>query len=111
MNATTVRLIDPSRTVLAVAQVVPEGEHYGGAIDLARTPAEVRAVFDEFEEVVNGQMFSFLDEVQARIGSLALKAVFDDGTEVGVKDLQVFPSTGDVSFKVAGASAPGAKLV
>src|SRR5258708_36158228 len=111
MNGPIVKLIDPRRNVLAAAQVADEGEHYGGTIDLARTPPDVCALFEAFEEVVNGQMFSLLDEVQARIGSLAIKAVFDDGSEVGVKDLQVFPSTGDVSFKLAAASAPGAKLV
>jgi hypothetical protein len=46
-------------------------------------------------------MFSFLDEIQEKIGSLTIKAVFDDGCEAPVKDLQVFPSTGEVSFKLA----------
>ncbi len=46
-------------------------------------------------------MFSFLDEIQDKIACLHLKAVFDNGGESCIKDLQVFPSTADVSFKLA----------
>ena len=80
-------------------------EHFGGVIDLTATPPALRDVFEEFEDIVNEQMLSFLDEVQKKIGSLALKAIFDDGLEAEVKDLQVFPSTGDVSFKLVGTPA------
>ncbi|MBX9677979.1 MAG: hypothetical protein K2X38_04385 [Gemmataceae bacterium] len=102
MITRNVRLIDQSRTVLATAQVADEGDHYGGTINLRLTPANLRALFDEFEEIVNGQMFVFLDDIQEKIGALPIKAVFDDESEVYVKDLQVFPSTGDVSFKLVG---------
>jgi hypothetical protein len=54
-------------------------------------------------------MLSFLDEIQEEIGSLPIKVVFDDGYESPVKDLQVFPSTDDVSFKLADVSAPRTK--
>lgn len=109
MTTRSVQLIDQSRSVLATAQVADEGDYYGGTIDLGRTPASLRALFDEFDEIVNGQMFAFLDEIQEKIGALPLKAVFDDGTEVYVKDLQVYPSTGDVSFRLVGARAQTAK--
>lgn len=111
MNTRNVKLIDHARHVLAVAQVAEEGDHYGGTIDLRCAPAGLRALFDEFEEIVNGQMFSFLDEVQEKVGSLAIKALFENGHEVEVKDLQVFPRTGEVSFKLAEVRAPSKKLV
>ena len=101
MTTQLVKLIDRSRSVLAVAHVADEGDHYGGTIDLLGTPANLRTLFDEFEEIVNGQMFSFLDEIQEKIASVSVKAVFENGREVEVKDLQVFPSTGDVSFRLA----------
>jgi len=104
MTVRSVRLVDPSRTVLAEARVTDEGSYYGGTIDLCWTPPEPRALFDEFEEIVNGQMFAFLDAVQAKIEALHLKVVFDDGREEGIKDLQVFPSTGAVSFRLARAA-------
>jgi hypothetical protein len=110
MSTQTIRLIDDSRKTLATACVVDEGEYYGGSIDLSSTPADVRALFDEFEEVVNGQMFSFLDELQAKIEAVRIKAVFKDGCEAHVRDLQVFPSTADVSFKLAEAPTLETKL-
>ncbi len=93
MTTQTVKLIDRSRSVLAVAQVADKGEHYDGTIDLRGTPASLCALFEEFEEIVNGQMFSFLNEIQEKLASVHVKAVFENGEEVEVKDLQVFPST------------------
>jgi hypothetical protein len=106
MGIQHVRLIDRSHAALADAQVTDEGGYLGGTIDLRSTPADLRALFEEFEEIVNGQMFVFLDEIQERIGALSIRAIFDDGSEVDIKDLQVFPSTGDVSFRLAGAPSP-----
>ena len=109
METRTVKLIDPSRKVVATAQVADEGAYYGGTIDLHDASPSLRALFEEFEEIVNGQMFAFLDDIQERIGTLPLKAVFDTGQEVYVKDLQVFPSTGDVSFKLAEVPTPSGR--
>ena len=106
MNMRRVEFIDRSRAVLAVAQVADEGGSFGGTIDLHAAPAELRALFEDFEEIVNGQMFVFLDEIQGKIGALGISALFDDGLEADIKDLQVFPSTGDVSFRLAGVPAP-----
>ncbi len=103
MSMRHVALVDQSRTVLATAEVADEDGYFGGTIDLRSTPAHLRALFEEFEEIVNGQMFAFLDEIQEKIGSLSVKALFDDGCAVPVKDLQVFPSTGDVSFRLVSA--------
>ena len=101
----TVKLVDESGNVVATAEVAADGGHYGGTADPRDTPAPLRVLFEEFEKIVNGQMFAFLDDIQERIGSLSVTAIFDGGREVHVKDLQVFPSTGDVSFKLAEAVA------
>jgi hypothetical protein len=95
-----VRLVDQTQLVLATGEVADEGDHFGGTIDLCSTPNELRLLFEEFEEIVNGQMFSFLDEIQEKIEAFRLKALFEDGWEVDITDLQVFPSTGDVSFRL-----------
>ena len=100
MATQTVKLMDPSRKVIATAQVADEGAFYGGTIDLRETPPNLRTLFEEFEEIVNGQMFAFLDNLQARISAVSPKAVFDTGQEAEINDLQVFPSTGEVSFKI-----------
>ena len=57
-------------------------------------------MFEEFEELVNDQLFTHVDEIEEKIGALRLKAVFDTDHEAYVKDLQVFPGTGCVSFKL-----------
>jgi hypothetical protein len=105
MSAQMVKLIDRGGNLIATAQVDDEGEHFGGTIDLQATPGPVRSLFNEFEEIVNGQMFSFLDEIQDKIDALSLRAVFVDGRTLGLKDLQVFPTAGDVSFKLV--AVPG----
>ena len=97
MTSRKVLLIDASRHVVATAEVADEGTHFGGSIDLSRTPPAVRALFDELEEIVNGQMFSFLDAIEGKIQALSVRAVFDDGREVDVKGLQVYPTSRDVS--------------
>lgn len=110
MNPQTVKLFDQFQKVLATAQVAHEGDRYGGTIDLQSMPDGMRALFDEFEEIVNGQMLSFLDEIQVKIGAIPIKAVFDNGYEAFVKDLQIYPSTGDISFKFSEIPAQSAKL-
>jgi hypothetical protein len=101
MSAKAVQLIDQSGTVLAKADVTDEGAHFRGTIDLAKMPESLRRLFVELEEIVNRQEFSFLDEIQNKIAATSLKVKFDDGTEALVKDLQIYPTTGDVSFKLA----------
>ena len=101
MNPRDVQLVDRFQTVLGEAQVTQQGDLHGGTIDLRTTPSSIRSLFDEFEEVVNGQMFVFLDEIEAKINSLTIKVVFDDGFERLIKDLQVFPEAGELSFRLA----------
>src|SRR4051794_7070309 len=103
MNSMTVKIIDQSREVVATAQVSETGERFAGLIDLRPMPACLRETFEEYEEVVNGQMFSLLDEIEAQIDAVSLKVVFEGGGESAIEDLQVYPSTGRVSFKIAKA--------
>jgi hypothetical protein len=96
----TVKIIDPCRKVVATAQVAKRGDRFAGLIDLNFSPVSLRQQFEEYEEIVNGRMFSLLDEIEEQIGACALKVVFEDGSEAAVVDLQVYPSTGRVSFKI-----------
>jgi len=99
--AQDMQLIDSSRTVFAIARVADVGDRFEGTIGLLFTPPELRKLFDEFEEIVNEQSLSFLNEIQEKIGANRIKAIFEDGSEIDIKDLQVYPSTGDVSFQRA----------
>jgi hypothetical protein len=100
MNDTTTRIIDPSRRTLATARIAEKDGYFAGSVDLGAMPAELLRRFEAYEEIVNGQMFGLLDEIEEEIGALTLFAVFDDGQEFLVEDLQIYPSSGRVSFKV-----------
>ena len=105
MTTQPVYLVDQSSTKIAVLNVALLGDRYRGTICLDATPPELKQLFEEFEENVEGQMFSLADEIEEKIGMIPLKVVFHDGMEVCVKDLQVYPSTKRVSFKIRPASA------
>ena len=62
-------------------------------------PPGLKRLFEEYEEIVEGQIFALLDGIEEKIGVIPFKVSFEDGTEASVEDLQVFPSTGAVSFK------------
>jgi hypothetical protein len=100
MTDQTVTIIDQSGRAVATAQVAEREGNFAGSIDLGPMPSGHRKTFEEYEEIVNGQMFSLLDEIEEQIGALAFKIAFREGPEVKVDDLQIFPSTGRVSFKV-----------
>ncbi|HEX8202811.1 MAG TPA: hypothetical protein VF590_20205 [Isosphaeraceae bacterium] len=99
MTDQTVTLIDRSGRAVATARVAEREGYFAGPIDLGPMPAALRKTFEEYEEIIHGQMFSLLDEIEERIGVLALRVVFGEGPEVDVEDLQIFPGTGRVSFK------------
>lgn len=100
MDMQTVKLLDANCTVLAIAQVVEHGEGYRGKIDLSFMPVRLQEKFAEYEELVNGQMFSLVDELEEQIRALRLKIRFDTGDEVETEDLQIYPSTKHISFKL-----------
>ena len=63
----------------------------------------MRALFDEFEEIVNGQMFKHIDEIEGKdLQPFQVRAVFENGQEVDNQVIfKCFLATGDVSFKLA----------
>ncbi len=106
MNRQNVQLIDSNNALIATADVSDECGLYMGMIDLTAAPATVRAVFDEFEEYVNEQFFSLLDEIQDKVAALGIRARFANGREEIVVDLQVFPRAGETSFRLAECPKP-----
>jgi hypothetical protein len=50
-------------------------------------------------------MFSLADEIEEKIGAIPLRVVFPNGLTAYVDDLQVYPNTKRVSFKVRQTSA------
>jgi hypothetical protein len=109
MSALSVTLVDAQRNVVATAQIDPDGDRFGGAADLRHMPPDMRQLFEEFEQAVNGQMFAFLDDIEQRIRALGLRAVFAEGPELAVEDLQIYPHGGRISFKAVKPAVAGTK--
>ena len=92
-------LTDDSGARLAALNVSTIGDHFEGTIALDQLPDDLRRVFAEFEEVVEGQMFSLLNSLEERIRTAQLRAAWAGGETTPAEDLQVFPSTGAISFR------------
>src|ERR1700677_3287170 len=101
MNDKTVQIVDQTCGIVATAQVAETDGVFAGLIDLRSMPADLRRRFEAYEEIVDGQMFSLLDEMEEQIGGIPLVAIFEEGEAFPVEDLQIYPSEGRVSFKVA----------
>ena len=106
MTAELVTLLGRDRHPIATAKVSEEDGHFIGDIDLTAMPAKLRQQFEEYEEIVQKQMFSFLDDVEEQIQMLRLKVVFANGGEADLADLQIYPTTQRVSFSVAQVTVP-----
>jgi hypothetical protein len=92
-------LIDRSATRIATLDVSFVGDHFEGSISLESTHPQLKRLFEEYEEIVEGQVLGLLDEIEQKINTLQVRTVFDDGSMTNVCDLQVYPSTNSVSFK------------
>lgn len=99
MSSQQVTLIDQKHAVIASAQVTEQDGTFTGRVDLSPMPGALRRQFEASEEIVNNQMFSLLDEIEEKIGTMRLKVVFADGRVAPLADLQIYPSTKKVSFK------------
>ena len=102
MTARPVTIVDQGRKVVATAVVQCSAGRYSGRVDVGPMPQPLRLVFEEYEEIVNDQMFSRLDRIEGKIGAILLMAVFGDGREASVEELQIFPMGGTVAFRLAG---------
>ena len=93
-------LTDPFSTLIAAFDVTRSGDLYSGTICLDATPPELGRLFQEFEEMVEGQVFSVADEIEEKIARLRLRVVFAGGEGAEVADLHVYPNTNAVTFKI-----------
>ena len=70
-----------------------------GEIDLNNMPDALLRRFEEYERLVNGQMFALLEDAEEQIDSLLLKVVLESGEEIAIEDLQIYPRSRRVSFR------------
>src|SRR5262249_21618133 len=109
MKATkTVKIVDECNNVVATALVAEQDGLLRGQIDLGPMPAELRRRFLEYEEIIRDQVFSLLDDMEERIAATCFRAILDGGQEAAIEDLQIYPSTGRVSFRIV--QSPNARL-
>src|SRR5688500_10032905 len=99
MTSNPLFLIDETGARVAALDVQFRDDHYEGTISLAGTPRGLRRLFFKFEAIVEQQMIYLRDDIEEKIAALRLRVLFDDGSEAEVAELQVFTTTGAVSFK------------
>jgi hypothetical protein len=95
----TIKITDQLQNVIAVARVSWREDHFSGQIDSSMMPEDLRKKFEEFENLVNGQMFALLNEIEGQNESLLLRVILESGQEIAVEDLQVYPTSERVSFR------------
>ena len=108
MSAQCVTLIDHDRQIVATAHVAEQHGQFIGRIDCSAMPRPLQQLFTEYEEIVSTQVFSLLDAMEDQIATLHLRGVFEDGHEVALTDVQIYPSTKTVSFQVVPEGSPHA---
>ena len=107
MPGRIVQIVDGDRNVLAGLDASPSNGRCSVSADFAAMPADTRRLFEEYEGMVNDQIFSLLDEYEDRIEGLACAAVFEDGSRRPIADVQLFPKGGTASFQVLEPATSG----
>ncbi len=100
MTTQTVQLLDQGRNLIATAVVEDRGGYFSGSVNLERMPADVRRKFEEYEDLVNGQVLGLLDSLEDDIAAAPIVALFRDGRGAMVEDLQIFPQAKTVSYRL-----------
>jgi hypothetical protein len=100
MSIESVQIMDSRQNIVASAEVEYNGEYYSGFVNLGRMPPLLRSQFEEFESLVNDMVLSLIDEIEEQIRITLFTVVFDDGSKFTLKDLQIYPNEGFVSFQL-----------
>jgi len=92
-------LLDGTGKPLAALNVKALEGRFSGTVDVTGLPQPLRQLFEEFEQFVEGQMFTLADDVETQIEALTLKVSRSDGSNEDITDLQIYPSTKRISFR------------
>jgi hypothetical protein len=88
-------------SILAESRLNHEEEGwFSGTIVWQRFPVEIKKALDWYDEVVQGQMLSYLDEAEAAVRKFELTAKFPDGSTHKTYALNIGPSN-SVSFRIS----------
>ena len=94
-------LVDSKGRSLGSVDVSWVGTLYVGDVDLSGVDSDLVSLFDEYEDVVMGQVLSLLDEQEDSMSKLGARFVSDDNLHVlYVCDLQMYPKQRRVAFRI-----------
>ncbi len=101
-----VLLIGPDAGTLAELLITDEEEGwYTGTVVWRNLPAEAKKALAWYDEVVQDQMLSYLDEATAAVQKFELQAKFPDGSSHKTYALHLNPLN-EVSFRISPVSPP-----
>ncbi len=101
-----VLLIGPDAITLAELLITDEEEGwYTGTVVWQNLPVEAKKALAWYDEVLQDQMLSYLDEATAAVQRFELQAKFPDGPAHKTYALHLGPSD-EVSFRISPVSPP-----
>jgi hypothetical protein len=101
-----VHLIGPDENTLAELLIADEEEGWlTGKVVWQHFPVEIKKALAWYDEVVQDQMLSYLDEATAAVQKFELQAKFPDGSTHKTYSLHVSP-TNEVSFRISHVLPP-----
>ena len=81
-----------------------DGQAFDGSVEHWSVSQRLLSLLLEYDKAVNGQVFNYADEISKMVEELSPKVTLPNGREPRpVQDLQVYPSSGAVSFTLGGA--------
>jgi hypothetical protein len=95
-----VKIVDLTQNIVAIAEVQSQGNYYSGSVNVDRMPQPLLSQFEEYESLINDQVFSLLDQIEEKIDVNSFAVIFDENTKCYIEDLQILPSSRMISFKV-----------
>jgi hypothetical protein len=101
-----ISLIDPSGNTLAELLIADEVESwFNGTVICQNLPIGVKKALAWYDEVVQDQMLSYLDEATTAVQNFELQSKFLDGSAHKVYALHVSPAN-EVSFRLSPVPPP-----
>jgi hypothetical protein len=105
MSETQAALVDSRGNTLAELLVADEEDWFSGRVFSQDLPSEVAKDLAWYDEVVQHQMLSYLDEAMAAIERWGLRVRFRDGSTHTVYALHIGPPN-EVSFRLTPIPPP-----
>ena len=93
------KIFDRQGRILAVVEVKGSPELYIGQIEKLTPDPAIKALFNDYRESVNGQLFVEVDRLDREIEELEPEMVADSGEKFRIWDLQIYPEEMSVSFR------------